>query len=241
MAEYTNLTTLEGLQPGDVITYDTTTTIDFKGCKVRVVLYGASTSSSYRNTNSSTDYSVKSNGGISSFILDHSKLNGVLLTFNKENSITQATTANTKRCDLIYGETNSLYYRIAVAGSAGNSKLNYNTSHFGGGGGGVAGSNGNGSYPGGGGTQTSGGKKGDYYASAEAKGGFGTSGYYNYLNTSYTGGYGWYGGGAGAITSPGGGSGGGSGFIIGYTTTTYPAGYLDDNIELQIHPIGSGV
>ena len=38
MATYNNLTSLEGLQVGDVITYDTNTTIDFKGYTVTVKL-----------------------------------------------------------------------------------------------------------------------------------------------------------------------------------------------------------
>ena len=38
MATYNNLTSLEGLQVGDVITYNTNTTIDFKGYTVTVKL-----------------------------------------------------------------------------------------------------------------------------------------------------------------------------------------------------------
>ena len=38
MATYNNLTSLEGLQVGDVITYNTTTAIDFKGYTVTVKL-----------------------------------------------------------------------------------------------------------------------------------------------------------------------------------------------------------
>ena len=38
MATYNNLTSLEGLHVGDVITYDTNTTIDFKGYTVTVKL-----------------------------------------------------------------------------------------------------------------------------------------------------------------------------------------------------------
>ena len=43
MATYNNLTSLEGLQVGDVINYTTNTTIDFKGYTVSVKLSGNGT------------------------------------------------------------------------------------------------------------------------------------------------------------------------------------------------------
>lgn len=208
--EYTNLTTLEGLQVGDVITYDTTTTIDFKGCKVKVELYGASWSGSY--------------GGLTVFLLDHSKLNGALLSFNKNLSTLADGTYLRPRNDLIYGDSSSLYYRIAVAGSAG---APHGSSYIGGKGGGLEG--GRGANSGGrGGTQTAGGTRTD---SLGMSGGFGYGGYYK-LGTPHYGGYGWYGGGTGDTYGTPKGDGGGSGFVIGQSTTTYPAEYFDGNTEL---------
>jgi len=144
MADYTNLTSLEGLQVGDIITYNTTTTIDFKGCKVKVELYG--------------DKIGNGNGGYTSFIIDTILLPSQILTFNNSNA-----TVGGQRNDLIYGNTDSLYYRIAVAGNGGGNAHIVVTSPtgLGGAGGGLTGARAQGSTsqpsPGYGGTQTSGG------------------------------------------------------------------------------------
>ena len=62
MAEYNNLTTLQGLAVGDVITYDTTTSIDFAGAKVKVQLYGKT----------KTGSSLYQNAGLAEFVIDSS-------------------------------------------------------------------------------------------------------------------------------------------------------------------------
>ena len=51
MATYNDLTSLEGLQVGDVITYDTNTTIDFKGYTVTVKLNSSGLAKADINTN----------------------------------------------------------------------------------------------------------------------------------------------------------------------------------------------
>lgn len=80
-------------------------------------------------------------------------------------------------------------------------------------------------------------------SSRAGKGGTQTSGYFGSYGkgsangayfTGGNGGYGWYGGYGGSVSSSGaGGGGGGSGFIIGVSTTTYPAGYLGGDTALQ--------
>ena len=118
MATYNNLTSLEGLQVGDVITYNTTTAIDFKGYKVKVELYGESLGD---------EWSSSRRGGYTVFNIDTSILSAKILSFNNDNS----------RNDLIYGNNNDLYYRIAVAGNAGSQS----SAQYGGSGGGLTGQN----------------------------------------------------------------------------------------------------
>ena len=118
MATYNNLTSLDGLQVGDTITYDTTTAIDFKGYKVKVELYGKNLGSKWGSA---------CRGGYTVFNIDTSILSAKILSFNNDNS----------RNDLIYGNTNDLYYRIAVAGNAGE----WVHTNYGGRGGGLIGQN----------------------------------------------------------------------------------------------------
>ena len=97
MATYNNLTSLEGLQVGDTITYNTTTAIDFKGYKVKVELYGkATTTFDKEKTRGSgkTNFNIKYSG---------------IFCFSTRGG-----------CSLCYGNTYDAYYRIAVAGNAGN-------------------------------------------------------------------------------------------------------------------------
>ena len=118
MATYKNLTSLEGLQVGDTVTYDTTTAIDFKGYKAKVELYGKNLGSKWGSA---------CRGGYTVFNIDTSILSAKILSFNNDNS----------RNDLIYGNTNDLYYRIAVAGNAGE----WVFTNYGGSGGGLTGQN----------------------------------------------------------------------------------------------------
>lgn len=224
MASYTNLASLEGLSKDDIITYTTTTAIDFKGLLVKVELYGMKQSSAY--------------GGYTSFVIDTSKLPQSILSFNND-----ASTRGGKRNDLIYGNTNDLYYRIAVAGNgAKNGQYSSSKIKYGGPGGGLIGGTATSTDGAGqGGTQTSGGEggpAGSYLGTTVgSKGGKGSFGAGGGSSGAGTGGYGWYGGGGGGTRSSGsywhGGGGGGSGFIIGTSTTTYPTGYLGDDKELQ--------
>lgn len=91
MATYTNLTSLEGLQVGDVVNYTTTTAFDSKGYKFKIQLYGKK---------------AGANGGRTVFTIDTNTLPEKILSFNS-------------RGDLIYGNTTDVYYRIAVAGDSG--------------------------------------------------------------------------------------------------------------------------
>ena len=95
MATYNNLTSLEGLQVGDTITYNTTTAIDFKGYKVKVELYGQARS--YND--------ITRGGGKTNFNIKYSGI----FCFSTRGG-----------CSLCYGNTYDAYYRIAVAGDAGN-------------------------------------------------------------------------------------------------------------------------
>ena len=205
MASYTNLASLEGLNVGDVITYTSTTAIDFKGYTVSVELLGKANSTF---------------GGRTAFTIDTSKLPQKILSFNK-------------RGDLIYGNTTDLYYRIAVAGNSGYKggykTLSPITTGTGGtGGSDSAGKGGETRYSsakaagGTGGTQTSG--KG--FGSSEDSSIIGCGGYgwYSGNNGGTT---------TFSVGTFYGGGGGGSGFIIGVSTTTYPSGYLGDNTDLQ--------
>ena len=90
MATYNNLTSLEGLQVGDVITYDTNKTIDFKGYTVTVKLSGGS------------------NGGLATADINTSLFPSTVLTYS----------TNAGHC-LCYGNTLDLYTRIMVAGDGG--------------------------------------------------------------------------------------------------------------------------
>lgn len=241
MSDYINLTNLEGLSVNDTVTYDTTTTIDFKGYKVKVEIYGKrfdSTSSLYKDA------------GYVSFIIDTSLLPTKILTFNKNNLSGTTESLQYTRCDLVYGdETADLYYRIAVAGNAGERYYysgGYNAR--GGAGGGLTGQGGartssSAVYSNStGGTQTSGGiaATSSILSGSEigSSGEFGEGGSEKISGQGGAGGYGWYGGGAGGQASSssrtnGASGSGGSGFIIGISTTEYPSGYLGDDTELQ--------
>lgn len=241
MAEYTNLTSLQGLQTGDKVTYNTTTAIDFKGYKVKVEIYGLST------IISGDEYSK---GGYVSFVINSSILPNKILSFNNSDSELNFVNVSTsrftpqKRCDLIYGNTSDLYYRISVAGNAGYYGYKASNKYYGGGaGGGITGAVGTKtgdkiSYPYGG-SQTSGGRAGQSNNNQLAdSGAFGKGGAgHRYSSYAYggDGGYGWYGGGGASSSEAYGtsGGGGGSGFIIGVSTTTYPSGYLGNNSTLQ--------
>ena len=246
MAEYTNLTSLKNLKEGDIITYDTTTTIDFDGAIVKVELYGHS------QTKNASYTTLK--GGYTTFTIDTSQIPNKIFSFNNDVSElngTQYRTTVTKRNDLIYGDTTDLYYRIAVAGSAGTGSGDEN----GGSGGGTTGQNGtyenslSSTYSPTGGSQTSGGISkiettgllpGTRYGYIGSDGIFGKGGAGGNKKSGGdyvggNGGYGWYGGAGGCggrVYSNAGGA-GGSGFVIGYSTTTYPSGYLGDDTRLQ--------
>ena len=207
MAEYTNLTSLEGLQVGDTVKYTSDTPIDFSGYSVKVVLDGG------YNSEGRQAY-----GGETSFNIDTSKLReSFLFTTSWGVSLLYRVSSTS---DSNY----TPYYRIAVAGRAGS--LSTGDAKNTGTGGGLTGGKG-GSGPlsfytsGGGGTQTSGGAAGN--GGNVGRFGYGGSG------SAGTGGAGWYGGGGAKYA----GGGGGSGFIIGVSTTTYPSGYLGDDTALQ--------
>lgn len=219
MASYTNLASLAGLKVGDVVTYNTAKTIDFKKYKVRIKLNGVT----YGSTK----------GGLTQLDLETKNLSSQTFTYTPLYG-----------ASLCYGSSANLYYRIAVAGNSGSS----------GAGGGSTGGNGSNStdygkaYGGKGGTQTSGGEGGSWsangYGPAVVSGG-GSGTYGSFGTNSSAGDYicaGWYAGGTGGYFTKGssagggskyGGSGGGSGFVIGYSTTTYPNNYLGNNTTLQ--------
>lgn len=205
MATYTNLTSLEGLQVGDVVNYTTTTAFDSKGYKFKIQLYGKK---------------AGANGGRTVFTIDTNTLPEKILSFNI-------------RGDLIYGNTTDVYYRIAVAGDAGGDGKGGTSAKTGGAGGGSTGAQGQGSSSsaGKGGGQTYGGTGGGTATNKNGDFGFGGYGSSGTVSSGGRGGYGWYGGGGGAYNNQGGG--GGSGFIIGVSTTTYPAGYLGGDTALQ--------
>ena len=92
MATYNNLTSLEGLQVGDVINYTTNTTIDFKGYTVSVKLSG--------NTR----------GGLATADINTKLFPNTVLTYSTDAG----------HC-LCYGDKLDLYTRIMVAGDAGDS------------------------------------------------------------------------------------------------------------------------
>lgn len=241
MANYNNLSTLSGLKVGDVVTYNTQTTIDFKKYKVRITLNGIG-------------YNSSRGGGLTQLDLDGTKLPAQTLTYTPLYGTS-----------LCYGSSADMYYRIAVAGNCGY----YSNSSCGKGGGTTGGKGDNGSNVssvggaaggGGGGTQTSGGSGGSGISgglpgtthTSGITGSFGrnsktytASGIdrYNYFMA------GWYSGGTGGDASYGsypnyysstGGDGGGSGFVIGQSTTTYPSGYMGNNNTI-INAIISGI
>lgn len=221
MAEYENLTSLEGLQAGDIITYDGlddfVINVDPKGYTFKVDLYGGQMGSSSLNL-----------GGYTTAIINSS---------NYSDIITLA--AYRRSMHISYGSFSSyaslLYYRFLVSGAAGQRA----GGAIGGKGGGSSGSAGYYSVGSAtqtlarGGAQTSGG-------SGYGGGGAGSFGYGGYSGsvistqkgTEY-GGAGWYGGGSWYYNASGNtkGAGGGSGFIIGQTTNTFPSGYMGSNTE----------
>lgn len=230
MANYNNLASLSGLQVGDVVDYNTQTTIDFKKYKVRIELDGIGPSSSKP-------------GGLTQFDLDTKNLPSQTLTYTPLYGTS-----------LCYGSSADKFYRIAVAGNAGYGNTSAATSICGQGGGstGQSGSSAQtslGNYTaggGGGGTQTSGGSGGSVPSSSSVTKTAGTAGafgrntktqvisgidYYDYEMA------GWYSGGTGGYCSYSnksatGGNGGGSGFVVGNSTTTYPFGYMGNNSTL---------
>lgn len=237
MASYTNLASLAGLQVGDVVTYNTATTIDFKKYKVRIKLNGLSGSSSYS--------SLK--GGVTQFDIDTKNLPSQIFTYTPLYGTS-----------LCYGSSADMYYRIGVAGNVGNY---YTPSANGGGTTGARGGNASGSLGnidvsatgGYGGSQTAGGSGGTWGGTSYGTHSNGIVGSFGrHSNTSISSGIdlydyfmaGWYSGGTGGSNyyrdpyvsgsaSAYGGNGGGSGFVIGQSTTTYPSGYLGDNTTLQ--------
>lgn len=238
MASYTNLASLSGLQVGDTVTYNTTTTIDLKKYKVRIVLNGIGYNSSIK-------------GGQTDFTLISKNLPSQTVTYTPLYGVS-----------LCYGSSADKYYRIAVAGNAGGPRSN---SGKGGGTTGASGSSDNSSNMagtsggGGGGTQTAGGSggsaSGGYSSSTKTQGTAGAFGRHTSTNISsgidqydyYM--AGWYSGGTGGSCSyyasgrsysTSGGNGGGSGFVIGNSTTTYPSGYMGNNNTI-INAIVSGV
>lgn len=165
MATYTNLTSLAGLQVGDVVNYTVTTAFEAKGYKFKVELYGKK---------------VTANGGKTTLTMDSSLLPSTTLSYNS-------------RGDLIYGNTTDLYYRIAVAGDAGKDGRAPTSTNSGGVGGGNTGGKGYGNSGGKGGSQTSGGSgygTGQYTHGSFGLGGSGSS---SSAYSGGGGGYGWYG------------------------------------------------
>ena len=95
MATYTNLTSLSGLQVGDVINYTTDTAIDFANINVQVELNGLKASK----------------GGYTKFDFDSSKV----------TSSTNYYFSKSGGCSLCYGSSYDAYKRIGVAGDRGHS------------------------------------------------------------------------------------------------------------------------
>lgn len=220
MAEYSNLTSFEGLVAGDIVTYTANTIVDTKGAKFKAELYAGSSGNSSKSgkggkTIATVDASILSNKIIS------------IIFYERSPSISYGEFSDYDSC---------LYYRFLVAGAGGGYGSSSTTSEAksGTGGGSSGGVGGTSSLYGA--TQTSGG----YYSGSSSsysghKGKFGYGGTPTSGKYGGSGGAGWYGGGATGtiISSYGLGGSGGSGFIIGKTTTTYPAGYLGDDTNLQ--------
>ena len=225
MATYNNLTSLEGLQVGDVIQYGNMgqsslprTSIDFKGYSVNIKLSGKS--------ESPTD-SGGSRGGLAEANINTSLFPNKILTFEPFGGT------------LCYGDSYNKYTRIMVAGDSGAGNSYYHSP-----GGGLEGSIG---YYGGNSmgstskaTQTSGGNNYAYgiTPTTSVNGQFGIGGYFSNQQhfTWERGGYGWYGGGAvgyqSGVNSMSLRSASGSGFIVGLEGTSYPSGYLSDDTAL---------
>ena len=228
MSTYTNLSSLSGLQVGDVVQYSTDTVIDFAGYKVSIELYSYIRSGSAGN----------SAGGKTSFDLDSSLISAPTFIYSSSGGYS-----------LCYGSTYNAYKRIAVAGDAGES-----VGSVGGEGGGLTGGKGKSvtktqivaatANGGSGGSQSRGGSYGSpegfnsSYEGTSGKFGSGGSAHSSYSEYAGDGGNGWYGGGAGAAGYSGwngtfgAGGGGGSGFVIGQTTSVYPSGYMEDDTTL---------
>ena len=240
MATYYNLTSLEGLEVGDVVKYNKITTVETKGYKIKADLYG------YGSVYSKT---YISKGGYTSAVVDTSNIPTVTMMFSK------GTTPYHSSVSLCYGSfedyASCLYYRFLVAGANGYGASDYSYDiQYRGKGGGSTGGNGkrtdnssdSASYGGKGGTQTSGGSggKGYGYGKAGKSGTFGYGGAGGFSHPQYrsggAGGDGWYGGGGGGESSSQSTyyntGGGGSGFVIGISTTTYPDGYMGNNSSL---------
>lgn len=131
MANYTNLESLAGLQVGDVITYtgnNNSKPIDFAKYKCNIVLYGRRAEDNYSNG---------SNGGKAEFTFDTSKAPSQLFYFTIAGGV----------C-LCYGSSYNLYYRIAVAGNAGEYGYGYSARRYPGGlgGGSIGGTGTNATY-----------------------------------------------------------------------------------------------
>lgn len=167
MATYTNLTSLAGLQVGDVVNYTVTTAFEAKGYKFKIELYGKK---------------VTANGGKTTLTMDSSLLPSTTLSYNS-------------RGDLIYGNTTDLYYRIAVAGNAGGDGKGGTSAKRGGAGGGSTGAQGQGSSSsaGKGGGQTYGGTGGGTATNKNGSFGAGGVGSAASIYSGGRGGYGWYG------------------------------------------------
>lgn len=218
MAEYENLTTLEGLQVGDTVKYATDSGIgkkiwnlETKGYKFNIVINGSMPSQYASFVDSAKDKAGKTIADVNCKNIP----NLTLYYYRGSNGIAYG---NFSTYDSL------LNYRLLVAGahSGGQPELK---------GGGVesTGRTGDG-YTLIGATQTEGGKAVYSAATLTINGRFGYGG--NDNDTDYTqGGPGWYGGGYAkgkyVVFN------GGSGFIIGKTTTTYPSGYLGDDTALQ--------
>lgn len=231
MANYNNLSTLAGLAVGDVVTYNTATTIDFKKYKVRITLNGIG-------------YDSNHGGGLTQFDLDTKNLPSQILTYSPLGGTS-----------LCYGSSYDKYYRIGVAGNYGGGSISYVRSYSGKGGGTTGGSGSTETdygkaYGGSGGTQTAGGSGGTwsrngYGTAVVSSGSDGVIGSFEKNSSADQSDYycaGWYAGGTGGQFTKGstyggqtryGGNGGGSGFVIGQSTTTYPSGYLGNDITLQ--------
>lgn len=231
MAEYENLTTLEGLQIGDTVKYTANYlnqkvwNLETKGYKFKIAMNGETPTGAYRTR----------------------KAGQTIANINCKNIPNVTLYGYRDSMGLAYGTYSSyndlINYRLLVSGGAGlpSSLGSYREIGAGGGETGGRADHADSAAWVDGGTQTGSGYiSGAVTFTKTGKGtfGHGASINYNERSTIYSvhGGEGWYGGSAGLIIS---GntvytySAGGSGFIIGKTTTTYPSGYLGDDTALQ--------